>query len=240
MFNRFLSVDDADRAFNVFRKLAGHEIGQWAITGGFAAEIHLLRLGRQASIRALNDLDFIAGSFDCIPETLAADFLFRHIHPSAPHGKTMVQFVDRESALRIDVFRASGTTLNRKFPLRLPSGTIHVVSVEDLVARAARQALDLAEGVPVALKHATDFLRLVELADPALMEPAWQDHRKLKHPLAFVEARRLLQYLIPAHPELLITPLFSHDTGEVCPRCLATPAFRLADPKLIFALLGYC
>src|SRR5207244_3791341 len=98
-----LSVADADRALHTFCKLARHEIGQWAVTGGFAIEIHHWRLARQCSIRSLNDIDFIARSFECIPQTLADDFLFRHIHPLDPPGKTMMQLIDPERALRIDV-----------------------------------------------------------------------------------------------------------------------------------------
>jgi hypothetical protein len=79
----------------VFRKLARHDIRRWALTGGLAFEIHALRLCLQPSRhrRTLNDLDFIADSFDCIPETLPGDFLFRHVHPLEPHGKTMLQLI---------------------------------------------------------------------------------------------------------------------------------------------------
>ena len=240
MLQRFLSVADAERALRVFGKLAWHDIGNWALTGGLAVEIHLLRLGRQPSIRILNDLDFIAGSFDCIPETLAAEFVFRHIHSLDPLGNTMLQFVDADDAMRIDVFRAYGATMSRAFHLDLPSGAIRVISLEDLVARTARLILDLAEGVPVPSKHASDFLRLTELVDPSQVEIAWQDHRKPKHPASFAESNRLLQHLILTRAQLLITPHYSHDTKEQCPRCEPTAAFRLADPNLIVALLGYC
>lgn len=240
MLERFLSTGDAERAFHVFRKLFSHDIARWALTGGLAVEIHLLRLGRPSSARDLNDLDFIAGSFDCLPETLAQGFRFRHIHSLDPPGKTMLQFVDPDTAMRIDVFRACGATMSRAFPLNLPSGTMQVVSIEDLAARAARLTLDLAEGVPLPSKHATDFLRLAELVDPLQTETAWQDHRKSKHPETFAETRRLLQDLIPAHRELLITPRYSRDISELCPRCAPTAAFPLADPNEVLSLLGYC
>lgn len=223
-----------------FGKLARHDIGHWALTGGFAVEIHLLRVGRQPSIRVLNDLDFVAGSFDCIPETLAADFVFRHIHSLDPPGKTMLQLVDADNGMRIDVFRACGATMSRAFRLNLPAGAIRVISLEDLAARTARLTLDLAEGVAVPSKHASDFLRLTELVDPSQVEIAWQDHRKPKHPATFAESNRLLQHLILTRPQLLITPDYSHDTKELCPCCEPTAAFRLADPNLIIALLGYC
>ena len=44
-----------------------------------------------------HDIDFIAESFDAIPETLGHDFLFRHIHPCDPANKMMLQFIDAES-----------------------------------------------------------------------------------------------------------------------------------------------
>jgi hypothetical protein len=65
-------------------------------------------------------------------------------------------------------------------------------------------------------------------------------HRKPKHPATFGESNRLLQHLILTRPQLLITAHYSHDTKELCPRCEPTAAFRLADPNLIVALLGYC
>jgi hypothetical protein len=240
MLRRFLSVDDAERALRVFGKLVGHDLGRLALTGGLAVEIHLLRLGLQPSIRILNDLDFIADSFECIPETLAGDFLFRHIHSLDPQGKTMLQFIDPDDAVRIDVFRAYGGTMSRTSPLDLPSGTIQIVSIEDLIANAARLTLDLVDGTPVAHKYAKDFLRLLELVNPAQVETAWQDHRKPKHPATFAETSRFLQELIMVRSELLVTPRFSHDTREVCTRCAPTASFQLADPIVILSLLGYC
>jgi hypothetical protein len=240
MLQRFLSVAHADRALRLFRKLAGHDVGEWAITGGLAVEIHLLRHGRRPSIRFLNDIDFVADSFDCIPETLAGDFLFRHIHPLDPRGKIILQFVDSDNAVRMDVFRACGATMTRASRFDILTGTIQIVSVEDLLARTARLTLDLADGTPVPRKYARDFLRLLELADAGQVETAWQDHRKPKHPVTFAETNRLLQDLIPARPELLITPRFSRNTDELCLRCAPTAAFHLADPNLIVSLLGYC
>src|ERR1051326_3381878 len=111
MLNRFLSRADADRAIHTLAKLARHDISRWALTGGMATEIHRLRSGCEPATRVLNDIDFIAGSFDCIPESLADDFLFRHIHPADPPNKTMLQAIDPDSALRVDIFRACGGTM---------------------------------------------------------------------------------------------------------------------------------
>jgi len=240
MLRRFLSAVDANRALGTLRKLGTHDIHGWALTGGLAVEIHRLRRGCEPSQRALNDIDFIAESFDGIPETLGRDFLFRHIHPCDPPNKTMLQLVDAEGRLRIDVFRSSGGTMSRTSNLDLSECMIQVISLEDLAARTARLALDLAGGVPTPAKHATDFLRLRELVDPIEVETAWLDHRKPGHPFTFKEAAELLHALIPARQDLLITPEYSKDAEAVCLRCQNSCAFQLADPKKILSILGYC
>jgi hypothetical protein len=124
--------------------------------------------------------------------------------------------------------------------LDLPSGAIQLVSLEDLTARTARLVLGLAEGIPVLSKHARDFLHLVDLVEPAEVEPVWQDHRKPNHPLTFEETNGLLQYLIQNHKELLVTPVYSKDTAGVCPRCSPAAPFQLTNPNVILSLLGYC
>lgn len=91
---RFLSIEDSTRALNTLRKPSLHEISRWALAGGLAVEFHCLRAGHAQPIRHLNDIDFTAPAFDCIPETLARDFLFRHVHPFVPPGKTMMQLID--------------------------------------------------------------------------------------------------------------------------------------------------
>ncbi len=240
MFRQFLSASGADRASHTFRKLRRHDVRGWALTGGFAIEIHHVLRGHSPSFRQLNDIDFVAGSFDRIPATLAHDFIFRHIHPLDPPGKTLLQSVDPDSALRIDVFHASGGTMSRASALDLPVGAIQLISLEDLLARAARLALDLAAGVPTPAKHARNFLRLARLIGPAEVETAWRDHRKPEHPSTFQEASGLLQESIQARPDLLIAPNYSKDIEALCPRCAPTAAFHLADPRVVLSLLGYC
>ena len=230
MPQQFLSITDAYRATSVFGKLTRHEISAWALTGGLAVEIHRLRHGRPSGLRALNDLDFVTDSFDCVPDSLAGDFLFRHIHPLDPPGKTMLQLVDPVNALRIDVFRANGATMERTVCLEAAFGTVRLISLEDLVARSARLVLEIGEGRPASVKHATDFLRLLEFVNPAKIETAWQDHRKPQHPATFEETRMLLENLISNRKQLLITPKYSTNSSEKCLRCAPTSAFRLADP----------
>ena len=152
----------------------------------------------------------------------------------------MLQFVDPDSALRVDIFRAYGGTPTRTMRMDFLSAAIQVVSLEDLMARTARLVLPLGEGIPVMSKHARDFLDLVGLVDKAQVETVWQDHRNPNDPMSFQETVSLLHYLIPTHQNLLVTAEYSKDTKEVCPRCSPTLAFQLANPKVILSLLGYC
>jgi len=240
MIRHFLCAADGERALGTFRKLASHSLFRWALAGGFAVEIHCWLRGRPCSIRPLNDIDFIAGAFDCIPRTLAKDFLFRHIHPFDPPGKIMLQFVDPAAALRIDLFRAYGAIMSRTLSVDLPSGPFHLISPEDALARAARLLLDTGERVPVPSKHADDYLRLSELVPASDVETAWRDHRRPTHPVTFRQTKTMLENLVPIHGELLTTPEYSKDTAEVCPRCVPTAPFQLADANVVLSLLGYC
>jgi len=230
MLGRFLSASHAEQALCFFQALARHDTREWALTGGLAIEIHLLLGGSEPSVRPLNDIDFVANSFDCIPPTLANEFLLRHVHPLDPPGKIILQFVHPDSAMRVDIFRACGGTMSRTSNLQISGRTIRLISLEDLLARAARLALDLAEEVPTPVRHAQDFLRMSNLVNPAGMETAWKDHRKPKHPATFVEAEYMLRDLILTRRSLLITPGYSEDAAEVCPRCAPSAAFPLANP----------
>lgn len=240
MIQQALSTGDSERAFNTLRKLALHEVSRWALVGGLAVEFHCLRGGHSHPIRHLNDIDFVAPAFDCIPETLSREFLFRHVHPFDPPGKTMMQLVDADTSLRVDLFRANGGIMSRAISVDLPSGPLRVISVEDVVAHGARLLLDLDASVPVPAKHAGDYLRLAELVKSSNMETAWQDHRKPTHPMTFGETNTLLKGLIATRRNLLISPEYSKDTAEICPRCVRTTPFQLADSNVVLSLLGYC
>ena len=239
MLYEILSGADANRVLCTLRKLSRHSARRWALTGGLAVEVHRLQRGREASVRKLGDIDFIVETFDEIPESLADDFMFRHIHPFDPPGKTLLQAVDAESALRIDVFRADVAILNRSLDLIFPTGVVRLISLEDLIARLARLTLDLAGQIETPAKHALDFLRLVELVDPKAVEAAWRDHRKPAHPATFKETSSLLHEVIATRSDLLITPDYSKDATMVCPRCVNTGRFRLADPSALRTVLGY-
>jgi len=236
----FLSIGDSTRVFNTLRKLALHEVSRWVLVGGLAVEFHCVRSGHSSPIRHLTDIDFVTAAFECIPETLARDFLFRHVHPFDPPGKTIMQLVDAEASLRIDVFRADGGIMTRAVSVEGPSGLLRVISVEDALAHEARLLLDLDASVPVPAKHAGDYLRLVELVKSANMEAAWQDHRKPTQPVTFRETSTLVKRLIATRRNLLMSPDYSKDADGICPRCVPSPPFELADPNVVLSLLGYC
>jgi hypothetical protein len=240
MLRHFLCEADAERTLATLRRLARHNISRWALAGGFAVEIHRLLCGRPPSIRPLNDLDFIAEACDCIADTLADEFLFRHVHPLDPPGKIMLQFVDACTAIRIDLFRAYGAIMGRTLSVNLSIGPVRLISLEDAVARAARLVLDLAGHAPVASKHAHDYLRLVKLVQSSNVEAAWRDHRKPSHQMTFRETSAVVRSLISTHFDLLITPEYSKDIAEVCPSCVPAAPFQLADRNVVLSLLGYC
>jgi hypothetical protein len=236
----FLSPADANRAARTLAMLRCHSIQPFVLTGGLAVELHHVRLGLAADPRPLNDMDFLVGTFDEIPQTLSADLLFRHVHPHDPPGKTLLQCVDPKTSIRIDIFRASGCTTARALPAEVCGASLRIISIEDLLARTARLCMDLAVDTPLPAKHARDFLRLLPLADTVPVEPAWQDHRKPNHPHSFAVTAGLLQKLIVSRSDLQIVPPWSHDVRATCSRCRPTNAFPLADAEDVHALLGYC
>ena len=240
MLQRFLSIADLTRADAALRRMARHNIGRWALTGGLAAGLHSVATGIEPNGRSLNDLDFVTERFEEIPETLGKDFLFRHIHPGQQPGGIMMQLVDVDARLRIDVFRAAGATLKRASQIKLPVGEFRVLALEDLIARTARLLLDLVNGVPAPAKHAADFLLLSAMLGSRDAQSAWCDHRKPGQPESFAEVRKILTELIPNERDLLVTPEYSKDVHAQCERCMPTAGFPLADPRAILSMLGYC
>jgi hypothetical protein len=239
-YDDVLTEIDRERAERTFRKLVRHDLSRWALTGGLAIEAHIGRCGSRCAIRPLHDIDFIVSSFDCIPESLADDFPLRHVHPNDPPGKTLLQCVDPETAVRVDVFRAYGGVMDRVLAIELPSGPFRIISLEDLMARAARLSWDLADNVPVAPKYARDFLRLLELLKAEQVESAWQEHRKPHSPERFSDAANEIRRLMTTRSDLLIGPAHSTDVNVVCERCRDAAALPLARASRMLELLGYC
>jgi hypothetical protein len=236
----FLSPADTRRADRALAGLRRHDVSSLVLTGGLAVELHLELLRGPAEARRLNDIDLLVDSFSEIPATLSADFLLRHVHPGDPPGKTLLQCVDPQSAVRVDLFRACGGEISRAQAIEVNGKVLRVVALEDLVARSARLCLDLAGEIPVPAKHTRDFVRMLPLVFPGAVEAVWPEHRKPDHPGTFAEVAALLSDLIPLRKDLQIDPLFSQDADATCPRCRPTPEFPLADPHRILRMLGYC
>jgi hypothetical protein len=235
-----LSSSDAERASRTLAMLRRHGAEPLVLTGGLAIELNLLLAGRAPALRELNDIDFVVDSFSEIPATLAADLIFRHVHPHDPPAKTLLQCVQPETAVRVDIFRAYGGTTARAVRVQLNGAPLRMVSLEDLAARTARLCMGLAGDEAVPAKHARDLLRLLAVADLGQTEAAWQDHRKAGYPGSFSDAARQLTGLIAERPDLQIDPIYSRDTTARCSRCEATPEFPLADAGCVLSLLGYC
>jgi hypothetical protein len=236
----FLSAADSVRASRTLQVLSGHNIAEWVLVGGLAIELHLVARGLRADPRPLNDIDFIVDAFERIPATLPSELLFGHVHPHAPQNKMLVQCVCPETSVRVDVFRAHPELVSRSIPLKLSGVVLRLISIEDLIARNARLNLDLAEGKPLPAKHSRDFFRLLSLVDLEALSPAWERHRKPRHPTSLAQSMRLLQSLIPSRKDLQIDPVYSRDVDQICPYCEATDGFPQADAKQIISLLGYC
>jgi hypothetical protein len=236
----FLSRADAERVARTFHKLRRHDTSPLVLTGGFAIEFHLREQGLPSVQRQLNDIDFLVDAFDEIPNTLSADFIFRHAHPHDPPGKTLLQSIDQETAVRVDIFRAYGNETARAETTEFDGSLQRMISLADLIARTARLCLDLTTATPTPAKHARDLLRLLPLADPASVEQIWPEHRKPAHPQSFAAAAGLLTQLVPERKDLLVVPDYSGHFGQFCPRCQSTPHFPLAGNERILSLLGYC
>jgi hypothetical protein len=233
MFAESLSARDAARASLSMEKLSAYGF-EGALTGSLAAEAHLHSRGLKTEERPLNDLDFVVESFASLPGSLAGGFIVHHVHPHAPEGKTLLQLIDPEQALRIDLFRQFGATLTRAERLR----GLTVISLEDLIARTTSFIVGhLRRGASIDPKHAHLFRRLAGLGDPAKMDAAWRDHGQPETG-AFHQAEQLAQELLTRHPELVTCDQYSAQV-TVCPRCQDEGLFRRARPEVIVKLLGY-
>lgn len=152
----------------------------------------------------------------------------------------IAQFVSSALALRVDVFRTHPEVLHRANPVQTEFGPIHTVSLDDLVARAARLTLPLADRQPVLSKHASDFLRLVKAVNLEDAEQAWAQHRRVSDPETFQKAATVLREVIPNSTDLLKSPANSQNVSEHCSRCASVEGLELANREVILSVLGYC
>jgi len=210
-----------------------------ALTGGLAIEAQLRALGRPVAPRSLNDIDLVVDAFASIPGSLAGAFLQHHVHPDAVDGRTLLQLIDQPRAIRVDLFRALGSTLARAARLDEETGELDVLSVEDLVARTTALVCgSVRRRQRVDVKHVAAFTRLLGLGRPAQLAAAWNDHRQ-QVPGTFDEASREAIRLLEARRELVVVEEYSRDAMP-CDRCRAHGPFRPAPSVRIVEILGYC
>src|SRR6266702_855324 len=240
MFERFLAEAEIRHVGTCLATLRRHGVAEWALSGGVAIELRLIEQSGEVEPRSLNDLDFATASFDTVPNTLGTEFLVRHVHPSDPPDKIIAQFVSSELVPRIDVFRTKLEVMDRANPVQTEFGAVHTVSLDDLVARAARLTLPPANRQPVLSKHASDFLRLVRVANLEGAEQAWPQHRRVGDPETFQEVTTVLREVIRNSTDLLKSPANLRNVSEHCSRCASIKGLELADREVILSLLGYC
>jgi hypothetical protein len=237
VFSALLERNDAQRASDVAERLLADGF-PGALTGSLAAEAQLRVHGRPIDRRALNDLDFVVEGFNAIPGSLADRFLIHHIHPHALEGKLLLQLVDRERALRVDLFRAFGTTLTRARALDEQTGRLLVLAVDDLVARSTAYVCGrLRQGRPIDVKHVRAFTRLAGLGEPPRLADAWQGHRQ-DVPGTLEEATQQANALLVRSPDLVVRETYSA-VVIACDQCRDSGPFRRAAPDVVVGILGY-
>ena len=237
LFNALLHEDDARRATAVVRTVLAHGL-PCALTGGLAIAAQLRVRGHCAERRALNDIDLVVPSFADIPPSLTASFLLNHVHADAAEGKTLLQLIDESQRLRTDLFRAFGETLARATPLDAVTGSLPVVSIEDLVARTTAMICgQLRQGRQVDAKHVTAFTQLRGIGRRDQLDVAWADHRQ-NVPGTLADAIAETGELLRERPELVVVEEYSTAITP-CDRCRTHGVFTPAAPERIVQLLGY-
>ena len=238
VFSAFLEAADAKRASHVVEKLLASGFHACALTGGLAVAAQLRAFGRPIDRCALNDVDFVVKDFETIPAALADRFVLNHIHPHAHEGKTLLQLIDREHALRVDLFRAFGTTLSRARVMDEQTGPLAVLAIEDLVARTTAHVCSrLRNGLEIDVKHVQAFTRLAGVGLAPQLDQAWHDHRQ-NVPGTLETATQEAHQLLTRHPELVVSGKYSTDV-TACDWCQDYGPFRLAQPEVIVDILGY-
>lgn len=209
-----------------------------ALTGGLAIAAQLRAHGRPAERRGLNDIDLVVHGFGAIPESVTASFLLHHVHPDAIEGRTLLQLIDEATAVRVDLFRAFGNTLARASAFDHQTSALHILSVEDLVARTTALVCgSLRRRKTIDRKHVRAFTRLLGLGRQEQLAAAWSDHRQAI-PGTLEDATREAIRLLEAHPELVVVEEYSAIVMP-CERCREQGPFRPGPADRIVQTLGY-
>lgn len=209
----------------------------FAITGGLALRLRLSEAGIHVPRRELKDLDVVVKTWSALPTQLADVFLINHAHPAAPEGKLLLQLVSEEHALRVDVFRQYGHTLERAaFASR--GRDYLILSVEDLRARiTAHVCRSLGRGLALDIKFKEALQLLATVGDPHRLKAAWMDHCEGESG-TLPQANAIAHELIRTNPALIVVEEYGTGT-EPCPKCEPQEAFPLAASQYIASILGF-
>ncbi|MDT4966123.1 MAG: hypothetical protein QOJ64_860 [Acidobacteriota bacterium] len=100
----FRTGEDYSKCLGSLAKVARHLSETVTVTGGIAADWHLLKSAKLAQGNPLNDIDLVIEDLSSLPPSLSNDFLISHFHPARERGKILIQLVDEEYGTRIDIF----------------------------------------------------------------------------------------------------------------------------------------
>ncbi|MEP7075850.1 MAG: hypothetical protein ABI878_08565 [Acidobacteriota bacterium] len=234
-------ANDAERFRLVLAMLARHLDERVTVTGSFAVEWHLLREGVATGGRRLNDIDTVfANPTAGIGEGIAEDFLINHFHPGREKGNIYMQLVEPKTATRVDLFSARSPSLaERESRTALDGIDAGVISIEDLQARLLAIIDIVIENKTVDPKHLRSFTRLMEVSDPIKAAALWSEYKRSGELPDFGQTWNDVQRKLAESPDLLKPEMYSHDVDSVCPWCVDSEAFPVADRSRIFEVLGY-
>jgi hypothetical protein len=149
-----------------------------------------------------------------------------------------LQLIDETTAVRVDLFRELGNTLSRASAFDHAISALHVLSVEDLVARTTALVCgSLRRRKTIDRKHVTAFTRLLGLGREEQLAAAWRDHRQAVSGTLDAATREAIR-LLEAHPELVVVEEYSAVVRR-CERCRAQGPFRPGPADRIVQTLGY-
>ena len=236
----FSASKDAITCRNVISKLAYHLQNPLVITGSVALKCHLFRYGISQQKTALTDLDILVANTSSLTESLNQDFLVAHFHPLSKQGRTLLQLVEKTSALRVDIFTPFSTTLDTRWvDVTLGDKLCKLVSVEDLAARLLTVMGSALQNEPVDPKYVKSFQTLRPLVNTSTIDTIWRNYRKTHLAPAFEKTATTVQQYLESHPDLLKKPIYNQDIHQRCSSCQLSKRFPLASRSKIYEMLGY-
>ncbi|MEP6850170.1 MAG: hypothetical protein ABI999_15030 [Acidobacteriota bacterium] len=234
-------ANDAERFRRVLAMLARHLDERVTVTGSFAVEWQLLRRGVATRGRRLNDIDTVLAKVTGgIGAGIAEDFLINHFHPTREKGNVFIQLVEPETATRVDIFSARSPSVpERASRTQLGDTDAAVVAIEDLMARLLAIIDIVIENKTIDPKYVRSFTRLLEVGDSIEAAALWSEYKRSGDLPDLGQTWNDVQRKLAENPDLLKPETYSHDVDAVCPWCVDSEAFPVADRSRIFEVLGY-